>query len=89
MGSYCLVSDLSFLGQASEGELAGPFQVFLDNSCTLESFESNFRPGYWSEVVLVTLIDDLGLSIERSHASLFLLQNPFSAFDAELVWCSG
>lgn len=51
------------------------------SSSALDPFQSSFRPGCSTETVLLALVRDLCLSINRGYASLLLLLDLYSVFD--------
>lgn len=73
---------LSFLGKVIETAAANSCQAFLNNSSALDPFPSDFGPDYGTEMALEALIDYLHLNMDKSHASLFLLLDLSTEFDA-------
>ena len=48
-------------------------QRFLDETEYLDPFQSGFMSGYWTETVLVTLLDGLLWELDRGYVSLMVL----------------
>lgn len=48
--------------------VASQLQRFRDETDFLDSFQSSFQPGLWTETALVILIDDLGRDLDRRSA---------------------
>lgn len=52
-------------GIPSPGSFLNHLHLFLDNSSALDLFQCAFRSGYGTEIVLVALIGDLYLNVDK------------------------
>lgn len=56
-------------------------QVFFDDFCALDPFQLYFTPGYETEMALLTLADDIHLTVHKGQTCLLLLLDLSAVFD--------
>lgn len=58
LDNFCPDSHFPYLGKVVEKVVALQMQRILDETDYLDPFQSSFRPGYGTEMALVTVLDD-------------------------------
>uniref|UniRef100_A0A670IWM0 Reverse transcriptase domain-containing protein n=1 Tax=Podarcis muralis TaxID=64176 RepID=A0A670IWM0_PODMU len=81
LSNYCPVSNLPYLGKVIERAVAEQLGRFLEETSTLDPFQSDFRPGFGTETALVALTDDLRRQLDRGGSGLLILLDLSAAFD--------
>ena len=64
-----------------ERAIANQLQAFLEETSTLDPFQSGFRPGYGVETALLALTDDLRRHLDQGGSALLILLDLSAAFD--------
>ena len=81
IGNYRPVANVSFLSKVVERVVADQLQELLDETNTLDPFQSGFRPRYGTETAVVALMDDLMREADGGNMSLLVLLDISAAFD--------
>ena len=81
IGNYRPVANVSFISKVVERVVADQLQVHLDETNSLDPFQSGFRPRHGTETALVALYDDLLREADRGKMSLLGLLDISATFD--------
>src|SRR6218665_954323 len=75
------IANVSFLSKINEKIVAAQLTHYLDINNLLPIYQSGFRKGHSTEILLVRLLSDIYGAIDRSEVTLLALFNVSAAFD--------
>ncbi len=81
LGNYRPVSLLPFIAKTLERVVFNQVTAFLTQNNLLDSNQSGFRSGHWTETALLSVVEDLRLARSASKSSLLILLDLSAAFD--------
>ena len=81
MKNYRPVSNLCFIGKILEDPVLSQVSPYLKSHNHYNTCQSAYRPGHSTETVLLKVVNDLFLSINKGNISVLALLDFSSAFD--------